>query len=148
MIAPQLRYARLSAPLVQIAIDAISNIPGAPAKNACYVAGAPPPPGAVVPLGASGPNGANATPAQKALAGEAGATSSRGPGRRGRGGEEGEGRRMPSRCRSTRSSRRPRPISRPSTGPTETIWILIAGAVLAAGISAAFAVRRKRGVMS
>ena len=44
VIAPQLRYARLSAPLVQIAINAIVQIPGAPAPNQCFIAGAPPPP--------------------------------------------------------------------------------------------------------
>jgi phosphate transport system substrate-binding protein len=44
VFAPDLRYARLSAPLVQIAINAIIEIPGAPAKNNCFVAGAPPPP--------------------------------------------------------------------------------------------------------
>ena len=44
VIAPQLRYARLSAPLVQIAINAIVQIPGAPSANQCFIAGAPPPP--------------------------------------------------------------------------------------------------------
>jgi len=44
VFAPDLRYARLSAPLVNIAINAIIKIPGAPGKNNCFVAGAPPPP--------------------------------------------------------------------------------------------------------
>ena len=44
VIAPDLRYARLSKPLVDIAINAISKIPGAPGPDNCYVAGAPPPP--------------------------------------------------------------------------------------------------------
>ncbi len=44
VIAPQLRYARLSKPLVDIAINAISHIPGAPPANQCFVAGAPAPP--------------------------------------------------------------------------------------------------------
>jgi ABC-type phosphate transport system substrate-binding protein len=44
VIAPTLRYARLSAPLVSIAINSISQIPGAPDKNHCYLATAPPPP--------------------------------------------------------------------------------------------------------
>jgi ABC-type phosphate transport system substrate-binding protein len=45
-IAPLLRYARLSAPLVQIAINAIVQIPGAPPAASCFVAGAAAPPGA------------------------------------------------------------------------------------------------------
>ena len=44
VIAPQLRYARLSAPLVEIAINAIVQIPGAPDRDHCFLAGAPPPP--------------------------------------------------------------------------------------------------------
>jgi ABC-type phosphate transport system substrate-binding protein len=54
--APPLRYARLSAPIVAIAIDAITQIPGAPSKQNCPVAGAtpPPPPIAVVGGGAGG----------------------------------------------------------------------------------------------
>jgi ABC-type phosphate transport system substrate-binding protein len=44
VIAPQLRYARLSLPLVQIAINAIAQIPGAPGRDDCFLAGAPPPP--------------------------------------------------------------------------------------------------------
>jgi phosphate transport system substrate-binding protein len=42
--APQLRYARLSSALVNIAINAIVQIPGAPSAANCPVAGAPPPP--------------------------------------------------------------------------------------------------------
>jgi hypothetical protein len=42
--APQLGYARLSAPLVEIAENAIAQIPGAPPKASCFAAGAPPPP--------------------------------------------------------------------------------------------------------
>ena len=44
VIAPQLRYARLSSVLVNIAIDAIVQIPGAPPAAQCPIAGAPPPP--------------------------------------------------------------------------------------------------------
>jgi phosphate transport system substrate-binding protein len=44
VVAPSLRYARLSAPLVQIAINAIRQIPGAPDASHCYLATAPPPP--------------------------------------------------------------------------------------------------------
>jgi hypothetical protein len=42
--APTLGYARLSSALVNIAIDAIVQIPGAPRGAECPVAGAPPPP--------------------------------------------------------------------------------------------------------
>ncbi len=38
-IAPQLRYARLSREIQQISIDAISRIPGAPAKADCAIGG-------------------------------------------------------------------------------------------------------------
>ncbi|MBV9593177.1 MAG: substrate-binding domain-containing protein, partial [Actinobacteria bacterium] len=58
VIAPQLRYARLSAPLVQIAINAISKIPGAPPPDQCFLQGAPPPPSA--PTVAGGPGGVGA----------------------------------------------------------------------------------------
>jgi len=67
-IAVQLRYARLSAPLVKIAIDAIVKIPGAPSATNCPVAGAPPPPpppklsgggGSSSGGGPSGPGGSN-----------------------------------------------------------------------------------------
>jgi hypothetical protein len=51
-IAPLLRYARLSAPLVQIAINAISRIPGAPPPSACFLAGSAAPPGAPTVAGA------------------------------------------------------------------------------------------------
>jgi len=44
VVAPSLRYARLSTPLVNIAIDAIAQIPGAPSKQSCFIQGAPPPP--------------------------------------------------------------------------------------------------------
>jgi len=45
-IAPLLKYARLSSPIVQIAINAIAHIPGAPPPSQCFLAGAaaPPPP--------------------------------------------------------------------------------------------------------
>jgi ABC-type phosphate transport system substrate-binding protein len=61
VIAPRLRYARLSAPLVDIAIDAIVRIPGAPAKGSCFVKGAPPPPGLPDVVDPNGPGGTGAT---------------------------------------------------------------------------------------
>jgi len=42
--APSLRYARLSSALVNIAENAIVQIPGAPSRSNCFVAGAPAPP--------------------------------------------------------------------------------------------------------
>jgi phosphate transport system substrate-binding protein len=53
-IAPTLRYARLSSVLENIAIDAIVQIPGAPAKANCPVAGAPRPPPPPVLIGGGG----------------------------------------------------------------------------------------------
>jgi phosphate transport system substrate-binding protein len=77
-IAPSLRYARLSQPLVDIAINAITKIPGAPAADACFLAGAAAPPGAPTVVGgpavpaAGGPvvaeAGPAATPAEAAAA--------------------------------------------------------------------------------
>jgi ABC-type phosphate transport system substrate-binding protein len=80
VIAPLLRYARLSAPLVAIAINAISKIPGAPPSNQCFLQGAPPPP--QQPTVAGGP-GAVATGPSGARAGTAtgaGGTTATGPG--------------------------------------------------------------------
>jgi ABC-type phosphate transport system substrate-binding protein len=51
--APQLGYARLSSDLVQIAINAIVQIPGAPSSGDCFQKGAPPPP---APPGCAGCN--------------------------------------------------------------------------------------------
>src|SRR4029077_12937437 len=52
--AVPLRYARLSTKLVDIAINAIVQIPGAPAKSNCFVAGAAPPPPPPQCVGCSG----------------------------------------------------------------------------------------------
>ncbi len=65
-IAPELKYAQLSAPIVQIAINAISKIPGAPPPSQCFLAGAPappPPPGLASGLGAAALANANANAA-------------------------------------------------------------------------------------
>ncbi len=53
LVAVQLRYAQLSAPLVKIAQDAIAQIPGAPKQNNCFVGNSKPPPLPVV-LGGGG----------------------------------------------------------------------------------------------
>ena len=52
--AVPLKYARLSSEIVDIAIDAIVRIPGAPSKAACPVAGAPPPPPPITVVGGGG----------------------------------------------------------------------------------------------
>jgi ABC-type phosphate transport system substrate-binding protein len=58
--AVPLRYARLSAPVVQIALSAITAIPGAPDAGHCIVAGSPPPPPPpIVTPGSSTPTGPN-----------------------------------------------------------------------------------------
>jgi ABC-type phosphate transport system substrate-binding protein len=44
VIAPQLRYARLSSELVDISENAIAQIPGAPSKQNCFVGTTKPPP--------------------------------------------------------------------------------------------------------
>jgi phosphate transport system substrate-binding protein len=61
-IAVSLRYARLSQALVDISINAIGQIPGAPSKDQCFIAGAAAPPGAPTVVGgpAAGPTAAAA----------------------------------------------------------------------------------------
>jgi phosphate transport system substrate-binding protein len=59
-IAPQLRYARLSKPLVDLAISTIVRIPGAPSAQDCPVSGAAPPPPPPTIIGGPGAgNGGN-----------------------------------------------------------------------------------------
>jgi hypothetical protein len=69
-VAVPLRYARLSTQLVEISLNAISKIPGAPTRDQCVIksAAAPPPPPDVAPSGggqgaggASGGGGAGAS---------------------------------------------------------------------------------------
>jgi ABC-type phosphate transport system substrate-binding protein len=139
VIAPELRYARLSRPLVDIAIDAISHIPGAPPKNACFVAGAPAPP--ELP-GSGGPDSKNA--AQEAAAAallaqqEAAAKAAA---------EKAE---RKARAEKARQVSLDNDLQAAAAGqsvgssPTPTGWILLAGGVLAAGISASVTVRRRK----
>jgi len=95
VIAPQLRYARLSAPLVAIAINAISKIPGAPPANGCFLAGAPPPPQAPTVAGGPtartpGPGGANGS-ATTAPGGAGGGAAGAGGGANGGNCDQGSG---------------------------------------------------------
>jgi len=71
--AVPLRYARLSTPLVNIAINAIAQIPGAPSKQNCFVQGAPPPPAPPKVLG--GGSGFVTGPGGVPLAGAGGSNS-------------------------------------------------------------------------
>lgn len=83
--AVPLRYARLSKPIVDIALAAIANIPGAPDAGHCYIAGAaPPPPPPVVQSGGPGLTGGNtdATNGQTSTGGaQPGSTASGGNGK-------------------------------------------------------------------
>jgi LPXTG-motif cell wall-anchored protein len=143
VIAPDLRYARLSAPLVDIAIDAISHIPGAPPKNACFVAGAPPPPGAPSVAGdGPGGNSAAAAAAAAALAQQEAAAKAAAE-RAAR-----KARALEARQESLDADLQAAAAGQgTATGTTPTAWILLAGGVLAAGISAMVTVRRKRSVL-
>jgi hypothetical protein len=144
VIAPELRYARLSAPLVEIAMDAISKIPGAPPKSSCFVAGAPRPPGLPDVSGPGGAGGgssaeqaaaAAALKAQEEAAAEAAAKAAK------------KLRAQQARQVSLDSDLAAAAAGQGSGGgSTPTIWILLAGAVLAAGISAAVTVRRQKAV--
>jgi ABC-type phosphate transport system substrate-binding protein len=81
VIAPQLRYARLSSILVSIAINAIVQIPGAPSKQDCPVAGAPPPPPPPQVEGGSGAGVASSSgPSASGGSSSSGASTSNGSG--------------------------------------------------------------------
>jgi len=141
VIAPQLRYARLSAPLVQIGIDAIANIPGAPAKADCYVKGAPPPLGAVVPEGVAG--GKPVSAAEKAAAErlaqqEAAAAAAAAEAAKAAKAAHARQVNLDEALKNAAAEHQAHKHR------TETLWLIVSGAVLAAGISAAFAVRRRR----
>ncbi len=60
-LTKQLGYARLSAPLVDIAREGIAKIPGAPPWEQCRVESAPPPPPPVVDGGGGGSGGGGGT---------------------------------------------------------------------------------------
>jgi ABC-type phosphate transport system substrate-binding protein len=78
-IATQLRYARLSKPLVDLAISQIAKIPGAPGSDSCFIAGAapPPPPPSVAPGSADPGAGGGGGPADSG-AGAAGGVDAAG----------------------------------------------------------------------
>jgi phosphate transport system substrate-binding protein len=145
VIAPELRYARLSKPLVDIAIDAISRIPGAPPKESCFVAGAPPPPGLPTVQGVgSAPAGSKEAAAAAAAAAALAAQE-----------QAVEAAAEEARKKQAIAERREQNLdsdlaaaagTQTPNGSTETIWILLTGAILAAGISAAVAVRRRRSI--
>lgn len=142
-IAVPLRYARLSAPLVQIAINAISHIPGAPPANACFLAGAdaPPPPPNIAGGGGSGTTAATspaaaAAAAQLAQQEKAAAEAARAAKLK----EAAKRRREQSLDTALAAAAAGQQVPKHSTA---TIWILLAGAVLAAGITAAIGVRRR-----
>jgi phosphate transport system substrate-binding protein len=145
-VAPQLRYARLSAPLVQIAINAIVRIPGAPPANACFLAGAdaPPPlpnvaggPGGAT-GGTSGTNATGATAAAAQLAEQEQAAI-----------EAAKKAQAKEKAKQARQETLDTKLAaaaagqQGASGSTGTIWILLVGAILAAGISAAIGVRRR-----
>lgn len=142
-IAPQLRYARLSAPLVQIAINAISHIPGAPPPGACFLAGADAPP--PLPNVAGGPgsgttaatNPAAAAAAAKLAQQEKAAEEAAKAAKRR---EAAKRRRQQSLDTKLAAAAAGQEAAKHSSA---TIWILLAGAVFAAGISAAIGVRRR-----
>jgi phosphate transport system substrate-binding protein len=145
VIAPQLRYARLSKPLVDIAIDAISRIPGAPPKSQCFVAGAPPPPplpGVEGGPGNGGGSGAGSPSAaaqaaqqeqaQQAAAAEAAAAAAR--------------RAKLARARQVSLDSRLAAAAAahpPANSSVSTVWVLLIGAVLAAAGSGLISILRR-----
>ena len=131
------RYARLSKPLVDIAIDAISKIPGAPPKGSCFVAGAPappPPPGLIGQTGGpgtGGPSAAEQAAAQQAAAAQKAAEAAA---RKARLAEE----RQQNLDRQLGNTASVHPSD--SLGP---IWLMLIGAGLAAIAVAMLGARRK-----
>jgi ABC-type phosphate transport system substrate-binding protein len=91
VIAPDLRYARLSSALVQIATDAIEQIPGAPPRSQCFIGTAlPPPPPNVCQSNCGGPGpggpGANGPGSTQGGRNGPGGSNSRARGANGAGG--------------------------------------------------------------
>lgn len=142
VIAPQLRYARLSKPLVDIAISAIARIPGAPPANRCFVAGAPAPPplpgvgGAGGPGGSSGSSSEEAAAAQQAQAEQAAAAAAAAAAKKAK---LAQARQVSlddklARAASAQTS---------ASDPVGAVWLLLIGAGLAAGGSALVRMRRR-----
>ncbi len=133
----ELKYARLSKPIVDIAIDAISKIPGAPPKSSCFVAGAaapPPPPGLIGQTGGpgtGGPSAAEQAAAQQAAAAQKAAEAAA---RKARLAEE----RQQNLDRQLGNTASVHPSD--SLGP---IWLMLIGAGLAAIAVAVLGARRK-----
>ncbi len=172
-IAPQLRYARLSAPLVQIAIGAISHIPGAPPPNACFLAGADAPPPLPSVLGGPGATGASGgvacpPPTTTTVAGAPSTTTTvahppsasdpcAGAATAAAKLAEQEQAAVQAAKKAARREKAKRArqetldtkLAAAAAGQqsaahsTSTVWMLVIGALLAAGISAAIGVRRR-----
>jgi phosphate transport system substrate-binding protein len=79
VIAPVLRYARLSKELVDIAVGAISKIPGAPPASECAKDAPPPPPPPKV-VGGAGPAGSAGGPGSAGKGAAAGTNKGTGAG--------------------------------------------------------------------
>jgi hypothetical protein len=147
VIAPDLRYARLSKPLVDIAINAISKIPGAPPSNKCFVAGAPPPPGAPANFGggqSSGP-GSGSSP-EEAAAAAALKQQQEQAAAEAKAAEEAAKRLKKERNRQVTLDAQlaqAAVANQPSESKTNLIWIVLLGALLAAGGSLAFGMRKR-----
>ena len=117
-IGPQLRYARLSTVLVNLAISEIVKIPGAPSAAACPVAGSappPPPPVIVGGGGGGGPGGGNGS------GGSGGSGGTTGPGGSGPGSGPG-GKRTAAAARASGRGAKAGPLEAGIlVGPTTTV---------------------------
>jgi len=143
VIAPQLRYARLSKPLVDIAISAISRIPGAPPANKCFVEGAPAPPplpgvGGGGPGGSSGASGSTSAAEQQAQAEQAAAAEAAAAAAA-RKAKLAQARQVSLDDQLARAAS----AQRTGSDPVGTIWLLVIGAGLAAGGTALVRMRRR-----
>lgn len=130
VIAPQLRYARLSAPLVDIAIDAIAKIPGAPPKDQCFLEGAPAPP----PLPGVDPTGPGSTDAGGAGSPEAQRAAEEAAAAQQRAAEEARRQRLAeqrARALDEGLASAAGPVSR-GGATMNPLWLLLIGAGLAA----------------
>ena len=148
VIAPQLRYARLSAPLVKLAIGAIARIPGAPAADKCFIGTAQPPglpSGVTINLGAAGGGqqassaaSAEAAAAQQAQAQQAAEAAALQEAAKRARLEKARQRSVDQALKNAASA-----ASHTSSSSSDAIWIVLAGVFLAAAGSLALDIRRR-----
>jgi phosphate transport system substrate-binding protein len=148
VIAPQLRYARLSQPLVDIAETAISKIPGAPPRSSCFIGSSKPPPlpGGVT-INVAGAGGAKASTAAQAEAQAAAQAQAQAAAQQkaleaAKRKAAAERRKKASIDKALRNAAAAS-ATKSGSSSTDAIWLILAGVFLAAAGSLALDVRRR-----